>query len=224
MVKKIDVVGIKLDNIYDLVRFNLNTKSEHEGFVSYPIKSGYRLGMYYLSFIRKFPISFIYVDRDSKPRDLFHYYVDGREHVIEGEYRNLSVGMVHIPVAFLNVDPHRYVSVDRLNIGWKVFEVDSLRSLLVLAHQAYFEYAEIPYMWFDVRKKIYYINIYYAGEKRLLNIIYHLKYDEYVGPYIFVEDDFSGFSSTDIIKDLTKKHFLVVRVIESPYSEIITGV
>ncbi len=211
------VLGVELTDLYELIRFNLNTKQDRVGLFTYRASDNiFHLGFYYPSFLKRVALAFIYISLTSPPEKIYSYSNDlnGRE-VILYEPSD-SPSFINIPVAYLRDIPHGFISLDEIEDSWKFIEVEDLRSLVTLGSTAYFETSDIPYIWYDVNRETYLLNIYSSGDGIDMNLYFYWV-GEYMGPYIYVSRDFNEVGASDNIRDVSKNYFLIVRSKELPY-------
>jgi hypothetical protein len=215
-----EVLGIELLDLYELIRFNLNVKLERVGLISYRDADKYYLGFYYPSFLKKFPLAYIYVTLSSPPSKVYSYINDyeGGENIYP--YAGVSPSSVNIPVGYIKSPPHKFASIEAVGGDYGLIEVGDLRSLMVVGSTAYFEFSDIPYIWYDVDRGIYLLNIYLSGDIDSTNLYFYCS-GEYLGPYIYLDDKFDRVVSEGYVKNMSKVVFQVVRGSSIPYSMFI---
>ena len=210
------VLGIELTDLYELIRFNLNVKQEKAGLISYKFNDGFHLGFYYPSFLKKTFLSFIYISIPNLPEKVYSYSNDSDGKEVIFPYPAESPAFINIPVAFLNESPHEFIALEDLEDSWEFIEVEDLRSLIILGATAYFETADIPYIWYDVEEKTYLLNIYSSGDGVDTNLYFYWK-GNYKGPYIYISRDFREMGYSRNIRDVSRNYFLVIKARNLPY-------
>ncbi len=210
------VLGIELTDVYELIRFNLNTKQERAGLMTYKTGDVYHIGFYYPSFLKKIVLAFIYIVSPSLPPPIYSYSNDYNGKEIVFPHPTESPSFINIPVAKLNDIPHDFASLEELEDNWRFIEVDGVESLIKLGSTAYFETSDIPYIWYDVDRRTYLLNIYSSGDGIDANLYFYWV-GEYIGPYIYVSRDYREVGASNNIRDVSKNYFLVVKSRDLPY-------
>ena len=210
------VLGIELENIVELIRFNINVKQEKVGLLAYRENNVFHVGFYYPSFLKKFFISFLYVSLESPPHEVYSYNPEPVNGSYLSEGSTSSHMIINVPVAFIETSPHTFADPEKIKDNRRRIKVRDLKSLLYIAGSTYFESSDFPYIWYDISKNVYVLGVHSSGDSESLNLYFYLD-GEYIGPYISVSNDFKELNAVESIKDISKSYFLVVRAKELPY-------
>jgi len=209
------VLGIETSNILDLIRLHVNVKGDKPGLIAYSVENEYYLGFYLPSFLKSPKLAFVYSRLSSVPPKVYTFEIDDKE-IVKGGFVDVP-SAIYIPVSYLSNIPHRLVFELNKNSNISFIGVDDIRSLLVIANSIYFELAEIPYLWFDVRRRTYVLNVFITDHDHAGNMFFYVRGLDYMGPYLYVSDDYSGVEVDQAPRRVERKYTQVIRVKNIPY-------
>lgn len=213
---KLKVLGIEVCDVIDLLRLHVNVKGEKPGLMAYVDGTGkYFLGFYLPSFVKNPKLAFIYCVLDRRPPNVYSFEFNDREIYREG-YSGLA-SAINIPVSFVSSSPHEYVYEVGDMHSHSFIKVADIRSLVIIAHSIYFELAEIPYVWYDVNRSMYVLNVFITDHEHAGNMFFYLENVGYEGPYLYLDVDFGDVRVDASPRRVERKYVQVIRVRGIPY-------
>jgi len=209
------VLGIEVVDLMDLLRLHVNVKGEKPGLMAYEDGGRHYLGFYMPSFLREPKLAYIYHVMGRKPAPVYFFNIDGRE--VFGEGFSSEASAINIPVSFVSSVPHSYIEEVFGDSLVSFVKVSDVRSLVVVAHSIYFEMAEIPYVWYDVGRDIYVLNVFISDHDHIGNMFFYVPGGGYSGPYIYLGEDLRDIGVDLAPNRLERKYVQVIRVKDIPY-------
>ena len=208
-------LGIETTDVLDLIRLHVNVKGDKPGLIAYPVDNGYILGFYLPSFLKSPKLAFVYSKLPVMPSKVYTFEIDDEEIVKEGFVDVPSA--IYIPVSYVSDIPHKLIFGIDKNNNISFIGVDDVRSLVVIANSIYFELAEIPYVWFDVNRRTYVLNVFITDHDHAGNMFFYVRGLDYMGPYLYISDDYSRVEVDQAPRRVERKYTQVIRVNNIPY-------
>ena len=211
------VIGIEVCDVLDLLRLHVNVKGEKPGLMAYKNVSNnkYFVGFYLPSFLKHPKLAFIHCILDREPPKLYSFEFNNIETYKVG-YSALP-SAINIPISFISMLPHEYTDEIGDQDSHSFIKVFDIRSLVIIAHSIYFELAEIPYIWYDINRDVYVLNVFITDHEHAGNMFFYVEGMGYKGPYLYLDEKYDEVKVDSSPKRVEKKYVQVIRVKNLPY-------
>ena len=212
------VLGIEVFSVNDLLRLHVNLKKDRLGLFSYRFGSApdvYHIGFYFPPLVKAITAVYVYAALEHKPSNMYSIGIGDEEEVKE-EYVDSST-YANIPVAFISDPPHQFIKPSEIEVSYDVTKVDDLISFATIAYSTYLESAIIPFIWYDVVRGEYVLNVEASSDDEEAIAIFTLKSSQPKSGYLEVDYKNNAITWVDKPKDVSKKYVLVIKARQLPF-------
>jgi hypothetical protein len=217
-----DVLGIRVRSINDLLRLAVSIKREKAVVITYPTEKGlYEAGIYLPPFSKELSAVYPYLVTDKKLHPVYSYSSNeaGGESIREGMVRS----SLYLPVytAFLKEIPHRYVDLDKVKYEITVVELEDLSSLVNLSISILDSWMYIPFVWYDVDNETFVLSLEVTPRDDVPGELLVLNYEHSNLPndinFIAYEQENGRIELTNGFKGLNYQYISVIKTYALPY-------
>jgi|Deesub1362B_J571_1020462.scaffolds.fasta_scaffold00003_480 hypothetical protein len=144
------VLGIRLKGLSDLIRLAISLKREKAVILTYPInKNLYEAGLYLPPFSKELSAVYPYIRIAEKLRPVYSYSSNesGRESIKEGFIKSST----YLPVytIYLKQVPHNYIDLNKVEYEITTVELEDVNSLANVSLSTLDSWMYLPFVWYD---------------------------------------------------------------------------
>ncbi|MFQ5711355.1 MAG: hypothetical protein ACE5GD_06205 [Candidatus Geothermarchaeales archaeon] len=219
----INVLGIPLFTLEDLVRLVVMIRRENSFLLCYPTEGGrFVVGSYLTSVGKNVVATFPHITTEEKPPSIVSFTSDlnGREKILMEHVS--SAQFFTVSVSYLLSSPHREIEPKEVECAFSRAPVDSLLSLVKLGVSTSTE-DFMPFVWYDQSRRKFVLSVKTKGSEETDDGVMLFDYAS-EGPdktqkYIRyrAKNGHEELEFTTGIADYSSKYVAIINVMELPY-------
>lgn len=161
----INVLGISVSTLEDLVRLVVMIRRENSFLLCYPVEGeGFKVGSYLTSVGKGITATFPHITLERKPPSIISFTSDlnGRENILLEP--SSSTQFISVPISYLLAVPHNEVDPQEVKCVSSKAAADGLLSLVKLGISTSSE-DFMPFIWFDRSREKYVLSVRTRGSE-----------------------------------------------------------